>query len=111
LKNPAVDIIKSIPSTWDETIVLQVSEIGKCAAFARRSADTWFIGVINGDENKNINIPLRFLPAGSYKMDAYEDNPDRDDDINKYVRMVSQSDSIKLAIRPKGGFVAKLTRL
>lgn len=111
LKNPAVDIIKSIPSTWDETIVLQDSEIGKCAAFARRSANTWFIGVINGGENKNINIPLRFLQAGSYKMDACEDDPDRDDDINKYVSTVSQSDSIKLTIRPKGGFVAKLTRL
>ena len=36
LNNPAVDVMKAIPSTWDETMVLPGSEIGKCAAFARR---------------------------------------------------------------------------
>src|SRR5260221_9464341 len=36
LENPAVDIIKSIPSVWDETRVLSMSEIGELAAFARR---------------------------------------------------------------------------
>ena len=37
LNNPAVDVMKAIPSTWDETVVLPGSEIGKCAAFARRN--------------------------------------------------------------------------
>jgi alpha-glucosidase len=111
LKNPAINIVKAIPSTWDETIVLQDSELGKCAAFARRSGDTWFVGIINGDERKNIDIPLSFLPAGTYTMTACEDDPDRDDGIIQHVSTVSQSDSVKLAIRPKGGFVAKLTRL
>ncbi|HLP77073.1 MAG TPA: glycoside hydrolase family 97 catalytic domain-containing protein, partial [Candidatus Paceibacterota bacterium] len=47
LSNPAVDVMKAIPATWDETIVLPGSEIGKCAAFARRSGKDWFIGVLN----------------------------------------------------------------
>jgi alpha-glucosidase len=110
LKNPAINIIKAIPSTWDETIVLQDSEIGKCAAFARRSGNAWFIGIINGDKSKNIDIPLSFLPAGTYTLIAYEDDPDRDDGIIQHVSTVSQSDSIKLTIRPKGGFVAELTK-
>ena len=38
LSNPAVDMIKSIPSVWDETIVLPPSEIGEIAVFARRTA-------------------------------------------------------------------------
>ena len=111
LKNPALNIIKAIPSTWDETIVLQDSEIGKCAAFARRSGDAWFIGIINGDERKNIDIPLGFLPAGTYKMEAYEDDPDRDDGIIQQVSTVSQPDSIKITIRPKGGFSAVLYKI
>ena len=111
LKNPALDIFKAIPSTWDETIVLKDSEIGKCAAFARRSGDTWFIGIINGKEKKNLDIPLSFLTGGSYTLNAYEDDPDRGDGIIKKVSKVSKSDHIKLSVRTAGGFVAKLTKL
>ena len=38
LANPSVDMIKSIPSVWDETIVLPPSEIGEIAVFARGTA-------------------------------------------------------------------------
>src|SRR5213075_761811 len=43
--NPCVAMIKSIPSTWDETIVLPPSEIGELAIFARRHGTTWFLAV------------------------------------------------------------------
>src|SRR5580765_6046895 len=36
LENPAVELIRALPSTWDETIVLPGSAIGELAAFARR---------------------------------------------------------------------------
>jgi len=42
-----VDLIKSLPSDWDETIVLPPSEIGEVAAFARRSGEAWFIAILN----------------------------------------------------------------
>jgi alpha-glucosidase len=32
-------LIESLPSVWDETIVLPISEIGERAALARRSGD------------------------------------------------------------------------
>ena len=48
LDNPAVEMIKSLPSVWDETIVLPASEIGELAAFARRHGTTWFVAVLNG---------------------------------------------------------------
>lgn len=111
LKNPALELIKAIPSTWDETIVLKDSEIGKCAVFARRKGDTWFIGILNGSEKKNIDIPLGFLTGGSYTLNAFEDDPGRDDGIIKKVNTVSKSDHLRLSIRPAGGFVAKLTKL
>jgi alpha-glucosidase len=110
LKNPALDILKAIPSTWDETIVLKDSEIGKCAAFARRKGNTWFIGVINGSEKKDIDIPLSFLKVGTYTMNAYEDDANRGDGIVKKVSKVSKSDHIMLSIRTAGGFVAQITQ-
>src|SRR5262245_29626880 len=48
LTNPAVEMIKSIPVTWDETIALPGCEIGEVAAFARRRGDVWFLAVLNG---------------------------------------------------------------
>jgi alpha-glucosidase len=60
LENPAVEMIKSIPSTWDETIVLEPSRIGELAAFARRKGDTWFLAILNGPNATTVKVPLLF---------------------------------------------------
>jgi alpha-glucosidase len=65
LDNPAADLIRSIPSVWDETRVLAPSQIGELAVFARRSGDTWFLGALNGKEARTLRVPLSFLGAGS----------------------------------------------
>ena len=111
LKNPARDILKSIPSVYDETIVLKESEIGKCAAFARRNGDTWYIGIINGNDKNIVDIPLDFLPKGAFKLESYEDDETRDDGVIKNVTNVTNSSHIKLTIRKAGGYAAKITSL
>jgi alpha-glucosidase len=60
LTNPAAEIIKAIPSTWDETIVLPGSDIGEMAAYARRKGNKWFIAIMNGVNPKTINIRFHF---------------------------------------------------
>jgi hypothetical protein len=61
LENPAAELIKTIPSVWDETIVLPVSEIGELAAFARRKNDVWFVGIMNAltgkDDPRSFEFP------------------------------------------------------
>jgi alpha-glucosidase len=63
----AIRLIKSVPATWDETIVLRPSEIGELAVFARRSGATWFLAVMNGPEARTITLPLAFLGPGEYQ--------------------------------------------
>jgi alpha-glucosidase len=59
---PALDVLKSIPSVWDETRVLAHSAIGEVAAFARRSGDDWFLGILNSEKPVTIGrIDLSFL--------------------------------------------------
>ncbi len=111
IDNPSVDILKSIPATWDKTIVLPGSEIGKCAAFARRKGNTWYVGIINGSENTGIDISLGFLDGGSYQMTTLEDKENKDDAFTKNAKEVNKSDHVKLKIRAKGGFVAQLIKL
>jgi alpha-glucosidase len=79
LNNPALDVLKAIPPAWDETVVLPGSEIGKCAAFARRSGKQWFIGVINGGEATKLDFKLDFLGSGNFHMIQLGDAPDRTD--------------------------------
>lgn len=109
LNNPAFDVMRAIPSVWDETIVLPGSEIGKCAAFARRSDKQWFIGVINGGEATTLDLPLDFLGRGQYKMIQLGDAPDRDDAWQREEKSVTRKDHVKLTLRPGGGCVCQLS--
>ena len=109
LNNPALDVLKAIPSVWDETVVLPGSEIGKCAAFARRSGKVWFIGVINGGEATTLNIPLDFLGRGEYRMIQLGDAPDRDDAWLRGEKSAKHGDAMQLALRPGGGCVCQLS--
>jgi alpha-glucosidase len=109
LANPALDVLKAIPSTWDETIVLPGSDIGKCAAFARRSGKNWFIGVINGPDATMLDFPLDFLRGNdSYKMIQLGDAPDRDDDWRREEGIVQRNQRLHLTLRSGGGCVIEL---
>lgn len=109
LNNPAVDVLKAIPAVWDETIVLPGSDLGKCAAFARRSGKTWFIGVINGPDASRLDLPLKFLGRGKYKMIQLGDAPDRDDAWQRDEKTATRNDSVHLELRKGGGCVFELT--
>lgn len=78
LNSPAVDIIKSIPTVWDETRVLPQSKIGDLVVFARRSGSTWFLSAINGNSNtgKTVDIDLSFLNSGEYEVNYCADKED-----------------------------------
>src|SRR5262249_10249772 len=66
LDHAAAAMFKSIPASWDETVVLPVSEIGEVAAFARRSGETWFLALLNGPDARTVRVPLGFLGKGKY---------------------------------------------
>jgi alpha-glucosidase len=73
LAHPAVELIKQIPSVWDETIALPCSEIGKVAAFARRTGDKWFIAMMNGETARHVKVDLTFLEDGDYNATFIRD--------------------------------------
>jgi alpha-glucosidase len=109
LTNSAVDVLKAIPSTWDETLVLPGSEIGKCAAFARRNGKQWFIGVLNGGEPTTLDLPFDFLGRGKFQMIQLGDVPDRGDAWQREEKVVTRKDQMHLSLRPGGGCVIELT--
>jgi alpha-glucosidase len=109
LASPAANIIRSIPTTWDETRVLAPSRIGELAAFARRKGNDWFIAVINAGEEKQLDLPLRFLKSNAYQAEILTDDLTSPDSLLHAVTAYTAADTLSIRLRPKGGFVARLT--
>jgi alpha-glucosidase len=109
LENPAADLIKSIPSVWDETIVLPVSEIGEIAAFSRRHGKTWFLAILNGPIAKTVNIRLSFLAPGEHKAMLVRDKMDDPAAVAIENSTVKNRDVLKVEMRVGGGFIARFS--
>jgi len=110
LDNPAVDVIKSIPSVWDETIVLPESEIGELAIFARHTGDMWFLAVMCGPQAKTIQAPLSFLGDGRYNASLVHDDKENDCRSGYQNRIVRRGDTLKIEMINGGGFVGRFSK-
>ena len=106
LASPAVEMIKSIPSVWDETRVLPPSEIGELALFARRSGRTWFIAAMNGPAQRTVKVDLGFLPKRTFTARIVRDRLDNDAALEVETRQVRGS--IEIPMRASGGFVMRI---
>ena len=109
LDNPAVELIKSIPSTWDETVVLQPSRIGELAVFARRKGDVWFLAILNGSNARALQIPLTFLGRGRYEAMLVRDKLDDAAAVNVETSSLTRKESLNVDMRAGGGFIARLS--
>lgn len=108
--NPCEDVLKALPTVWDETIVLPGSTIGKVVGFARRKGSDWFIGVVNGGDPVQLKIDLGFLGEGSWQGRLFGDVEGKDDAFQQATRTLKAGDSINLELRPKGGWVGWLKK-
>jgi alpha-glucosidase len=109
LNNPALPMIKSIPSVWDQTTVLDASEVGEVAAFARRNGQKWFLAVLNGPAARRIDVPLAFLGEGKHQAMLVRDQPDEPAAVKIENATFSRKDSIAIDLPAGGGFIANFT--
>jgi alpha-glucosidase len=111
LENPAAELIKTIPSFWDETIVLPQSEIGELAGFARRSGEVWFLGIMNGLTGRTIRVPAGFLRRGKYQATLVRDQPNEPASVKIENVSVGSNERLTIAMRAGGGFVGRFFRM
>ena len=72
---PELEFWDKIPTTWDETKVLQGAP-GQFITTARRSGNDWFIGTLTNNDARTVNINFDFLPKGKkYIAKIYSDDP------------------------------------
>ncbi|MBD2847591.1 glycoside hydrolase family 97 catalytic domain-containing protein [Paenibacillus sp. IB182496] len=67
---PALAIIRDAPSVWDETRVLEPSEIGRLALLARRTGERWYVAGLHGDTAGPLSLELDLVFVGSGALDV-----------------------------------------
>ncbi|WP_217603139.1 glycoside hydrolase family 97 protein [Chitinophaga sp. GbtcB8] len=75
---PELEFWDHIPSTWDETRVLQGTP-GQYISVARRKGAEWFVGTITNNNARTLQLAFNFLPAGkTFTAKFYSDDPAAD---------------------------------
>lgn len=106
---PVIPLLKKLPVTWDETIVLKCSVIGEIAAFARRKGDTWYIAAINGSaKNKEISFNADFLKKKK-KYKAITINDAHDGGFLRTRSTIGATEVKKTVIGPNAGLVMEIS--
>jgi alpha-glucosidase len=106
----STEFISKIPTTWDQTHVLEAS-VGEYLVLARKKEDNWYIGAMTNEHPREFTIELSFLNNGAYSAEIMEDgiNADRyGSDYRKVNRVVSKKDSLTIQMKSSGGFATIL---
>jgi len=98
--------LQIVPTAWDETRYVDGFP-GKFAVLARRRGPDWYVGAITSDTLVSVvEVPLRFLGAGSYGAELISDGADYDQFASNSETLTNR-DTMTVELAPRGGFVAR----
>ena len=109
---PGFEFLRSVPTVWDETKVLD-AKVCEYIVIARRKNNDWYIGTITNHEPRQLQIPMNFLSTGNYSAEIYTDAPDTrqyPNHLNKETRILTNADTVSIHIAAGGGSVMHLKR-
>ncbi|HET9824677.1 MAG TPA: glycoside hydrolase family 97 protein [Chitinophagaceae bacterium] len=109
---PGFEFIKEVPTTWDETKVID-ARLREYIIIARKKGNDWFAGAITNHSGRVIDIPLNFLDMGQYSAEIYSDAADVNQEPNhlqKQIKMVSNKDHLAVQLAAGGGMVIHFTK-
>ncbi|GHE95931.1 glycoside hydrolase family 97 protein [Thalassotalea profundi] len=110
-EHETTQFISTIPTVWDETIILS-AKISDHIITARRSGEHWFIGVMGNSMARDFTVDLSFLPKGEYELESFADGVNADkfaSDYQMYKHKVTPQSKVNIKLAPSGGWVARLT--
>jgi alpha-glucosidase len=108
----ALEFLKAVPTTWDETLGLD-GRIGEWVSIARRKGDEWWVGTMTDWDGRTVDVPLDFLGGGTWEATVWADGANADKvgtDYRRTVREVSATGPLELRLAPGGGAVVRLRR-
>lgn len=102
-----MEFLSAVPTVWDETRVLE-GAIGDYVVIARRSGDTWYLGAMTDENDREFEVTLDFI-QGQKTMTSWEDGVNvkmRAKDFAKRTKEVAQGDKVTLKLNGGGGYAA-----
>jgi alpha-glucosidase len=101
-----MDVLASLPTVWDESHLIDAAPDSH-AVFARRSGEAWYVGAIT-DAERELSVPLGFLPPGTYTASVYRDGgPSGQPAVERST--VTPDDAVALSLAEHGGATIVLT--
>ena len=104
------DFLRAVPTTWDDTRVLQ-GYPGDFITVARRSGDAWYVASMGDEAPRTLELPLTFLDGGRYQAEVWADAPDAHEEPAHLIRqeqVVTASDTLTARLAPGGGHIVRL---
>jgi alpha-glucosidase len=101
------DFLKGIPSSWDETKVLEGMP-GEYILIARKSGEIWYVGAMSRNK-QHVKFNAEFLDYQDYQAIFWCDAADSDLNPRKLIRKdlsLRGKSEIEMDIASNGGFVA-----
>jgi alpha-glucosidase len=105
LEWPGREMIKDVPSAWDETKFidgLPASHI----VIARRKGEEWFIGGMTG-EARIVTLSMDFLD-GSRNYNALIFSDLNHEEMLRETKVVKKADHLSIDLLPRGGFAMRI---
>ena len=113
LKEPEfMQLLGSIPTTWDETKILQ-GKVGEYIVTARKKGDDWYIAALNNSAPRDIKLQLDFLNDGNYKTTICKDGLNAHNyaaDYEIIEKTFQKNDAATIHLAPGGGFMIRLIK-
>ncbi len=107
-----MELIGSVPATWDTTIVLD-GKVGDYLITARKKGNDWFIGAMTDWSRRETSIDLSFLDNESYEATICSDgiNAGRyPSDYQLITREQTANGRLTIKMAPGGGQLIRLRK-
>ena len=111
-EQPCVDIITSLPDTFDETKIIQ-GKIGSYIIVARRNGSDWYLGGQTNWDGRDVELSLDILPPGTYQATIVSDGINANHNAEDYrieQKTLTANDQLSLKMANGGGFLIKLIK-
>ena len=111
-EQPCVDIITSLPDTFDETKIIQ-GKLGSYIIVARRNGSDWYLGGQTNWDGRDVELSLDILPPGTYQATIVSDGINANHNAEDYrieQKTLTTNDQLSLKMANGGGFLIKLIK-
>lgn len=101
------EFIKAVPTMWDETRFIE-GDIAQYIVVARRAGQEWYVGAMNNEQGRSVEVPLDFLRPGNYGLRSWEDGSTPMSLVEAKKDKVTPADRVRLKLAASGGAVVRI---